>query len=427
MWITFALFLALSAGPLAAENRFIVRTDNGLLSLKSICAVLGCTVRYGLDGSLGQVFLVTTSDLVDPSGFLKMLTKQAGVSNVELDLLGKVTQSYSVPTALWDTSPVNYYGTTVRSGYVNQPAAQIIALQLTQDTFNVRGGGTVAVIDTGVDPNHPALKSVLVSGYDFTRNKDGMPSEASDLNQSTAALVDGTQTSWVNQSTAALVDQSTAALVDDPKYAAFGHGTMVAGIIHLVAPKASIMPLKAFRADGSGYTSDILRAIYRAVQNNAKVINMSFSFPSASQEIQQAVRFADRNGVICVASVGNHGKNEVVYPAAFGEVIGVASTTNADIRSDFSNYGSVVWVAAPGEGIVTTYPFGSYAAAWGTSFSTPFVSGAASLLVDMKSSVKESDAKNAVGNAKFISVELGKGRLDLHRAVQAWRNASGGQ
>ena len=65
---------------------------------------------------------------------------------------------------LWDTTPVNYYGTTVTDGYVNQPAAQIIQLSQAQNDFNVTGVGIVADIDTGVDPTHPALQGVLLQG-----------------------------------------------------------------------------------------------------------------------------------------------------------------------------------------------------------------------------------------------------------------------
>jgi subtilisin family serine protease len=310
-------------------------------------------------------------------------------------------------------------------GYVTQPAAQIIDLANTQTKFNVGGFGIVAVIDTGVDPTHPALQQVVLTGYDFTRNRESAD-EKGDIQQSTAAVVDGVSPAWVNQSTAAVVDQSTAAVVDDTKYAGFGHGTMVAGVIHLVAPKALILPLKAFGADGSGYTSDVIRAVYRAVNQNAKVMNMSFSFASASTELSSAISFANKNGVIAVASAGNDGAKVNAYPAAYSNrVMGVASTTNSDARSSFSNYGTpLVWVAAPGEGIVTTYPFGTYAAAWGTSFSAPFVSGAAALLLDVQDA-GESDASPAIAHAKFITTDLGNGRLSLSQAVAAWRQALG--
>ena len=177
---------------------------------------------------------------------------------------------------------------------------------------------------------------------------------------------------------------------------------MVAGIVHLVAPNAWILPLKAFGADGRGYRSDVIRAIYYAVRANARVLNMSFSFSTASKELSSALKYANRNDVICVGSAGNDGQEVAVYPAAYADwVIGVASTTNSDTRSAFSNYGQPqVWMAAPGEGIVTTYPWKTYAAAWGTSFSAPFVSGAAALLLDVSASAGESDAARALAHAK---------------------------
>ena len=263
-------------------------------------------------------------------------------------------------------------------------------------------------------------------GYDFTRNRDSAD-EKGDIQQSTAAVVDGVAPAWVNQSTAAVVDQSTAAVVDGSQYDAFGHGTMVAGIIHLVAPKASILPLKAFNADGSGYTSDVIRAVYRAANANARVLNMSFSFTSSSKELSNALSFANNHGVIAVAAVGNDGLQTTVYPAGYADrVLGVASTTNNDVRSAFSNYGSpLVFVAAPGEGVVTTYPWGTYAAGWGTSFSTPFVAGTAALMLDINATADESDASAAVAHAKLLTTDLGHGRLDVYQAIAAWRAALG--
>jgi hypothetical protein len=131
--------------------------------------------------------------------------------------------------------------------------------------------------------------------------------------------------------------------------------------------------------------------------------------------------YANQNGVICAASAGNHGAQEIVYPAAYqNDVMGVASTSDMDTRSSFSNYGdAIVWVAAPGEGIVSTYPFSSYAAGWGTSFSAPFVSGAAALLRNRRSNIKESRAAAAMAHAVPIGPDMGHGRLDLVQALKA--------
>ena len=419
LWVLL-LFSALWGRPAAADNRFIVRAPSGLLSVQQVCLVLGCNVSVGLDGSLGKLFLVTAPALIDPNVFLQTLRSQPGISHAELDALLKVMQAAATtpPSGLSDNTPVPYFGVTVIHGYISQPAISIIRLADTQTTFRVSGTGTVAVIDTGVDPTHPVLQSVLVPGYDFVHNIAGSASELPDVNQS--SIGSGASPAMVNQSSAAILDPASALNFGQPQYQAFGHGTMVSGIVHLVAPTAQIMPLKAFKADGTGYLSDVLRAIYFAVQNGARVINMSFSFSTYSHEVATATKFATRHQVICVASAGNDGKEEVVYPASLSNVMGIASTTNNDTLSTFSNYGEdLVWVAAPGEGIITTYPFGTFAAGWGTSFSAPFVSGAAALLLNASLSFTESSAEGSLAHAVWISPDLGNGRVDLYQAVAA--------
>src|SRR5207245_7767723 len=170
------------------------------------------------------------------------------------------------------------------------------------------------------------------------------------------------------------------------------------------APTAPLLPLKTFKADGTGFLSLILQAVYYAVQNNANVINMSFDTQTSSPELEKELDYAKQNNVICAASAGNQGQAApplTVYPAEWqDDVIGVASTSDQDTRSSFSNYGNaIVWVAAPGEAIVTTYPFGTYAAGWGTSFSAPFVSGGAALLRNLKRTIDEPGAAIAVAEA----------------------------
>ncbi len=117
---------------------------------------------------------------------------------------------------------------------------------------------------------------------------------------------------------------------------------------------------------------------------------------------------------------GNDGEPVEVYPASLKHVMGVASTSNSDVLSSFSNYGSqVVWVGAPGENIVSTYPYGAYASSSGTSFSTPFVSGTAALLANVEASINQAGATKAIGHAKYISPQLNRGVLDVYRAVES--------
>ena len=416
--IRIALLWSICGVSLNAQQRIIVRTPLGESALRLACNLLNCNILWSLGDPQSELFLLTVPNNLNLGPLANSLTILAGVVNIEVDQQASVSQTTrSIPPSLYQKDPVNYFGSSSRFGYVFQPATQIIRLHDTYSNFAVRGTGVVAIIDTGVDPDHPTLSNVLLPGYDFTRNRIS-GTEKADLEQSTAAVVDGSSAFFVNSDTAAVLDQSTAAVVDDPNRSAFGHGTMVAGIIHLVAPQVSILPLKSFGADGRGYMSDILRAVYTAVRSDAAVINMSFSMPTGSRELQRALSHAASANIVCVASAGNQGSSVARYPAAFPDVIAVASTDNFDVRSEFSNFGSNwVYVAAPGEGIVTTYPFGTFAASWGTSFSTPFVSAAVALLFDANPALSRQGAWTAISAARQVGAELGRGRLDIFQAV----------
>jgi subtilisin family serine protease len=415
---------ASASSPAGPTGGVIVRTVLGPLGLKLVCLLENCTVVSNLDGGLNKVFLVKPASGLLPQVLASTLSLVTGIVDAEVDQVVAIPDTGAVlttiPTGLYESSPVNYYGTSVWYGYANQPAVQIINLPSAQNSFKVSGSGIVADIDTGVDPTHPALKPVLLTGYDFTRNQAGA-SELLDLSsdQDQATACTSCQPAYVNQSSAAMLDQSSAAMLDGTPDSAFGHGTEVMGVIHLVAPTAKLLPLKAFQANGTGNLSDILRAIYYAVQNNANVINMSFDLTSSSTELADALQYATSQSVVCIASAGNDGADEIVYPAALqSSVAGVASTNDLDQRSSFSNYGDqIVWLAAPGEEIVTTYPFDSYAAASGTSFSAPFVSGTADLLINLKGSANQSQAESALTHEQYIGPNMGYGLLDVYSTL----------
>src|SRR5437867_6466370 len=447
VWLAGVLLALLWATPAKADTGIIIRTTGGLSALQVFCSLplSPCTIVGSLDGTLGQVFLVTTP--LDPTTFINLVGGTVGgltgFVDAEVNQLLSLVDLHNLvptpisPTLMSDRSSVAYPAgslTPAWNRYIDQPAASIVEIQNAQQSFNVTGTGVVvADIDTGVDPTHPVLQPVLVPGdsYDFTRNQPG-GSELNDVNPTdfptyppqTCTSSSCPSAAQVNQSTAAVLDQSTAAVLDGngtpKKYAAFGHGTMVMGIIHLVAPTAQLMPLKAFHSDGTASLSDILRAIYYGVQNNANVINMSFDMKTSSVELQKALDYANKQNVICAASSGNDGTQEIVYPAALqNDVMGVASTTNQDTRSQFSNYGNaIVWVAAPGESIVSTYPFNTYAAGWGTSFSAPFVSGGAALLHNLSTATAQSGAALATSHAvPLTDPGMNNGRLDLCMAL----------
>jgi len=423
-----------AAKPAAAQNRYIVRSTGGLSSVLNLCNLLKCQVQGTLDGQVGQTFLVTSSNNLLANllnGTLNLVQSLLGIVSIEADRLLPIPQPplNGIPSGLYDTAPVNYYGTVAWHGYVVQPATQIIRLHDAQNGFRIGGTGIVAVIDTGVDVNHPVLSAVLLPGYDFTRNQAGA-SEWLDVsgleNGPTNTSPQNQQPSYVQQSTAAVLDQSTAAVLDGGPYSAFGHGTMTSGLIHLVAPKARILPLKAFSSNGTGQLSNIVAALYYAVQHGANVVNMSFDVTSASPALTQAAAYANKAGVVLVASAGNGNTSAPVYPAALNNyVVGIASTTNWDSRSSFSNYGPTdVWIAAPGENIISTFPGGTYGSASGTSFSSPIVAGTVSLMLSARSSLNQSQAASSLSHAVKLTPDLNRGRLDAYQAISAWVNSS---
>jgi subtilisin family serine protease len=420
-----------SAGP--GDSMVRVKDGyNGNVVVNLLCNALLCDVLGALDvlpgeDEGGKLFLVRNLPVV--TWLVNLLLNTLGIASVEADLPVAISDgnvfrsdqaSASVLDELWRGDAKSYYGTPSLQSYLEQPAGEIVAVRHTHCGLRATGGGVVAVIDTGVDTQHPTLAPHLVPGFDFTRNQPG-GNERADVDQASASVLD--EVYPVNASTMAGVDQASASVLDDPSRRAFGHGTMVAGVIHLVAPTARIMPLKAFDASGAGYTSSIVRALYYASLKDASVINMSFSRPTPSYELKRALDFAAWRGSVLVAAAGNVGTTALRYPAAYSNVIGVASTRNDDTRSSFSSYGSgLVSLAAPGEAIITTYPFDTFAAAWGTSFAAPFVSGAAALVEGIRPSASPSQVGSVLSNARYIGSSMGAGRLDLEEAIQAARD-----
>jgi subtilisin family serine protease len=430
------LIVLVTAGgqPVAAQNRYIVRTTGGLTSVLNLCLAANCQVQGSLDGAVGQTYLVTsTGNLISNllNGTINLLESLLGIKSIEPDQLLPIPQRpiSNIPPGLNDRTLVNYYGTLVWHGYAAQPAAQIIRLSDAQNGFNIGGSGIVAVIDTGVDTSHPVLQPVLLPGYDFTRNQPGA-SEWLDVpqmqNGDNGDNSDDQGPVVVQQSSVAVLDQSSVAVLDGGPYAAFGHGTMTTGLVHLVAPESKILPLKAFTSNGTGYLSNIVAALYYAVQHQANVVNMSFDVSTSSAALSQAVSYANQKGVVLVAAAGNENTSAPVYPAALnGNVMGVASTTSWDARSSFSNYGNTdVWIAAPGEYVISTFPGGTYASASGTSFSSPIVAGTAALMLSAKTSLNQASASSALSHAIKLTPDLHNGRLDVYQAVSAWVNSS---
>lgn len=433
--------IGLSIACASAQHHYVI--DAPTADIPSICSRYGLQLVASLSGSAQGIYVVNsplTLDIIQD-----LLQQERSIKNLEEDVplalpeasrttsFGTVGQEQIASLASWlqglGSGDSNNGGARAWGAYLNQPAASLIKVQ--QGHGFATGAGTVAVLDTGIDFSNSVLGSSLIWGYDFINNIPGgqaLPvdiaqsttsildqSTTSILDQSTTSILDSNSTLILDQSTTSILDQSTTSILDGTKPVNdWGHGTMVAGLVHLVAPTAKIMPVKVFDANGGSSLSLIIQGIYYAVDSGAQVINMSFSMTGSSQALKKAIDYANSRRVILVAAAGNEGRSITVYPAGYNNVIAVGATDNNNNRAAFSNFGPLVDLAAPGAGVISTYPMGKYAAGWGTSFSSPLVAGAAALFVQLDPNINGPQAQHAAGHADPLNgQQLGAGLLDL--------------
>ncbi|MFL5800330.1 MAG: S8 family serine peptidase [Roseiflexaceae bacterium] len=243
--------------------------------------------------------------------------------------------------------------------YMEQWAVSTIGLP--EAHMVTRGASvTIAVLDTGVDMDHPALRGHLLNGYDFV-DSDADPSEAG---------------------------------VEGPD-SAFGHGTHVAGLLALVAPDAKILPVRFLAPDGTGTNWRQAQALNYAASHGADIINLSYSSDGDSRLIDDILakitcnsafydkcRSKDRPGAVIVAAAGNSGAQVREYPAAstVPGVLASAASTESDRLASFSTYGPWIQLEAPGDRILSCFPGGRYALWSGTSMAAPLAAGTAALV-----------------------------------------------
>jgi subtilisin family serine protease len=412
--VTGALALALlllallsSAGPAHAhqegedfETGEVVVKLNPIVgaTIEAINADYGTTTLEPLLGSAG-IYLLKLPDGSDTEAVSDQMENDLRLVYAEPNFIAEVPEGGGRHRArgVSDESPSRQY---VGSALNLSCAAEI---SLGKDT-------TVAVLDTGAQLHHPALKANFegVARYDFVSD---------DTNPSDRPVG---------------LDADGDGKADELR----GHGTHVAGIVDRVAPEAKIMPLRVLDTEGFGNVFVIAEAISYAKRNGADAINLSFSTPGQSELLQDLIEGATENGVVVVAAAGNDDTAAPHYPAA-GEggeadrdgLLAVTSVDKHEKKSDFASYGPWVDVAAPGNGIRSAFPVNEYASWSGTSMATPFVAGQAALIREVKPSLDADDVEDLIRDtARSLDAKnptyagmLGAGHADIGASLERLR------
>ncbi|HKQ61612.1 MAG TPA: S8 family serine peptidase, partial [Candidatus Polarisedimenticolaceae bacterium] len=384
-------FLALLASPVEAaapapvhalryrpgEVLLKFREEASSQSRSRILAELGATPLRALRGGAQRARLGGTT-------VEQAIARYAGDPAVQYIEPNYLVEAAAIPDdprfpELWGLRNVGQTGGT--------PGADIAAT-LAWDVFTGAPGLVIAVVDSGVDVEHPDLAANVFV------NRDEVPANG----------VDDDGNGFVDD-----VHGWDFVHGDADPYDDSGHGTHVAGTIGAVGDnesgvagvvwRARLLPVKFLDARGSGTAADAVESIDYALDLGARIINASWSARGFSQALFDAVQRADAAGVALVAAAGNDGEdNDFVphYPASFElpNVISVAATDPHDRLSGFSNYGvHSVDLAAPGIDILSTYPGGGYALSSGTSMAAPHVSGALALILGRYPGASAADAK----------------------------------
>lgn len=276
-------------------------------------------------------------------------------------------------------------------GYVNADQSYAQRLLRVASAWNVDEGistTVVAIVDSGIDASHPEFAGRVLKGYDFINSDDDATDDC-------------------------------------------GHGTHVAGIVAAglngvgmvgVCPRCALLPVKVLNDKNAGSWSTVAKGILYAVDHGAKVINLSLGAAVNSATVESAVDYARTHDVVVVAAAGNNAANTSFFPAAIPYVLAVAGTDRTDQRWALSNYGDWVDIAAPANGIYSTYKRDpattGYAYMSGTSMAAPFVTGEAALV---RSHLPKLPAVQVINLITSTVVDLGAAGKD---AYFGWGRAS---
>jgi subtilisin family serine protease len=397
---------AQAAAP-AAEGRLLVGFKKGVSSERQqrVLAALDGRISQRFESIRGGRLVVVRPRLGRATGTLrKRLARRSEVAYAEPDFFQFASTTPDDP----------FYA--LQYALVDSPGDHDIDAPTAWGTRS--SCAKVAILDTGIDTDHPDLKSNVYKSEDKPNNGK-----------------DDDKNGYVDDTYGYNTIKGKGSGEDDN-----GHGTHVSGIVggrgnndvgvSGTCWSTKLLAVKFMNANGKGSTSDAIAGIDYAVKQGFKIINCSFGSSSKSSSLHDAVDYAQDHNTLLVVAAGNDSENidkHPLYPASYGDsnILAVAATTSTDALASFSNFGSeAVDVGAPGDSIYSTYLGGGYRILSGTSMAAPYTAGVAALLRKQQSDATYGNLRYAIRHKVDKPPALdGKvaydGRLNAEKALAA--------
>lgn len=403
------LLVGFQNGDLSALQRIVTEVRAAAIEQVDLRGLDGATGSAGVVGYLVQVpageeWSTMTRLLQEPAvafavpNWIVYAADETGVNVTKDEAIATPESPFSVNDPRYETE--QWYLQRIN-------ASRAWSLAYADDGFEGAFAEVqVAIIDSGIDVNHPEFRGRLLDGKNYVTT--GVPPD------------------------------------DD-----FGHGTHVAGLIGAVAnnavgiagvaPKVRIDPRKVLNSAGTGSISNVSNAIRDAADAGADIINLSLESTAPNVVMEAAVQYAFSKGVLMLAASGNQGSTTVSWPAHYSEVMAIAATTYNDTRASYSNSGPEIEIAAPGGernlSMISTWPGGvrcrdinaapaasDYCTSEGTSMAAAVASGAAALIKGLRPSLNAAAIRQLLRDSAHAVSEptnfVGSGRLDLQSALR---------
>ncbi len=400
-----------------AKN-IIERLDNGEKELRKLTSTYEET-KYGSN----YLYSIEYKKNVDVIKKIEQLSKHNEIEYAEPDIIFHALTNPDDP----QFTPAGWhfwnFGQSI-FGFIGSADADIDA----PEAWDITTGSSsvkIGIIDSGINSTHPDLSSKI------------------DILTGADVMIQNTAANLCDEASGEDCDNIAG---DDIPFDVFGHGTSMSGIaaaatnngigISGVCWNCRIIPIKACYKntlnDMSCRSQNVINAINFAINNNVKILSMSFGSTSYIQSLQDSINDAwTNNNIIFIASAGNNGNSILIYPSAYNNVMRVAATNNSDNKASFSNYGTSVDVSAPGQQIPTTTLSGGYGYDTGTSPSSPIVAGILGLILSQNPSLTNAQLRDILlnntdnidslnpsqcGGASCTGL-IGSGRANAYKAV----------